>query len=827
MKIAFRNFLTTLRRYKVSSLLNVIGLTLAFTAFYVIMTQVWWELGYNRSLHDVEHIYLVENEDWYEPGKWSSWLNRPVPERVIASTAGVEVGGCMWGGFGSGTCWTSNEPSFGYNKFSASCGSVSLPFLDVFAFRSVEGDVHDIGKPKAYEADKVSIFGGIVAVNREVTREAAERMRVGVGSLIWVDTDEPQPDGAMEVVAVFEDFPDNSLLGECEVVKNLGETNLYTTSEWSFNYFVKFRPGADPDEFARQWTNVNQEMQREAAEKRVAAGDAADDDDESGIYGVRLSPVSELYFESDSQAPCRQGSVVTTYTLLGIAVLVIVLAFINFVNFFFALVPVRIRTVNTFKVFGAPASSLRFNFVFEAFGLVLIALLAAWYVSFALQGTEFASYISASLALSQNLEVVGLVAVVAFVMALAASLYPAWYITSFAPALVVKGSFGGTRSGRRLRTLLLGVQFFISIGLIIATSFIRLQHDYMMHYDMGFDKENLLAVRLSERGAASYDALRQKLLSDPQVKDVTGATSRLVSVGRMGWGQEFKGRQVAFQSYVVQPDFLRVMGIPITDGRDFLESDFDKELGTMIFNEAARREFEMQVGDRINGFVSPDEQIVGFCADFNFKPLQYGVSPFCFYLLPKKIQQENYWHLPHVVYVRMTPGADIAAVTAHIRRCIAEVDPRTEPGDIVVRVFDEELGLEYDNERKLTAIVGLFALLAVVIALMGVFGLVLFETQHRRREIAVRRVMGASRGEILAMFNRRYVMLVAVCFVLAVPVSIWAVRHWLAGFAYAVPLYWWVFALALAGVLAVTALTVTVRSWRAVNENPAESVKSE
>lgn len=811
MKIAFRNFLTTLRRYKISSLLNVIGLTLAFTAFYVIMTQVWWELGYNRSLHEADRIYLVENEDWYEPGKWSSWLNRPVLERVIASTAGVEVGGCMWGDFGSGTCWTSNEPSFGYNKFSASCGSVSLPFLDVFAFRSVEGDVHDLGKPK-------SVI---------VSREAAERMRVGVGSLIWVDTDEPQPDGAMEVVAVFEDFPDNSLLGECEVVKNLGETNLYTTSEWSFNYFVKFRPGADPDEFARQWTNVNQEMQREAAEKRAAAGDAADDDDESGIYGVRLSPVSELYFESDSQAPCRQGSVVTTYTLLGIAVLVIVLAFINFVNFFFALVPVRIRTVNTFKVFGAPASSLRFNFVFEAFGLVLIALLAAWYVSFALQGTEFASYISASLALSQNLEVVGLVAVVAFVMALAASLYPAWYITSFAPALVVKGSFGGTRSGRRLRTLLLGVQFFISIGLIIATSFIRLQHDYMMHYDMGFDKENLLAVRLSERGAVSYDALRQKLLSDPQVKDVTGATSRLVSVGRMGWGREFKGRQVAFQSYVVQPDFLRVMGIPITDGRDFLESDFDKELGTMIFNEAARREFEMQVGDRINGFVSPDEQIVGFCADFNFKPLQYGVSPFCFYLLPKKIQQENYWHLPHVVYVRMTPGADIAAVTAHIRRCIAEVDPRTEPGDIVVRVFDEELGLEYDNERKLTAIVGLFALLAVVIALMGVFGLVLFETQHRRREIAVRRVMGASRGEILAMFNRRYVMLVAVCFVLAVPVSIWAVRHWLAGFAYAVPLYWWVFALALAGVLAVTALTVTVRSWRAVNENPAESVKSE
>lgn len=814
MKIAFRNFLTTLRRYNISSLLNVAGLTLAFTAFYVIMTQVWWEMSYNRSLTDVERIYLVENEDWYEPGMWSSWLNRPIPERVVASTAGVEAGGCMWGGFGSGICWTRNEASFGYNKFSASDGSVSLPLLDVFAFRSVAGDVHDLRKPK-------SVI---------VSRSAAERMGVGLGSLIWVDTDEPKPDEALEVVAVFEDFPGNSLLGECEVVKDMGNNGLDDSSEWSFNYFVKFRPGADPSEFVRQWAKVREEMQRETAVKRAAAGDAADeedeDDDESDFYGVRLSPVADLYFESDSQAPCRQGSVVTTYTLLGIAVLVIVLAFINFVNFFFALVPVRIRTVNTFKVFGAPAGSLRFNFVFEAFGLVLLALLIAWYVSFALQGTEFANYISAPLALMQNLQVVGMVVGVALVMALAASLYPAWYITSFAPALVVKGSFGGTRSGRRLRTLLLGVQFFISIGLIVATCFIRLQHDYMMHYDMGFDKHGLVAVRVSTRAAVSYGALRQKLMADPQIADVTGASGQLVSVGRMGWGRNFKDRQVAFQCYPVQWNFLEVMGIPVTEGRGFRETDMRKELGSLIFNESARRDFGMQVGDRINGFVSSDEQIVGFCADFNFKPLQYGVSPFAFYILPDGFEQKG-WHASHSIYVRMAPGADIAAVSDHIRRCVAEVDPRTEPGDIVVRTFDEELGEQYRSERRLTTIVGLFALLAVVIALMGVFGLVLFETQYRRREIAVRRVMGASRSEILAMFNRRYVVLVVVCFVLAAPVSAWAVMRWLSGFAYAVPLHWWVFAAALAAVLAVTVLTVTVRSWHAANENPAVSVKSE
>lgn len=810
MKIAFRNFVTTLRRYKASSLLNVIGLTLAFTAFYIILVQVWWETGYNRSLPNVERAYLVETEDWYEPSNWSAWLNRSVSERVIASVPGIEAAGCMWGGFGPGTVWRQNAAKMGYDKFELPSGQVSLPFLDVFSFRSLEGDVHDLKKPKSVA----------------VSRSAAEQLGVGPGDLIWVDTDAPTAEEAREVVAVFADFADNTLLKDCKVVLDLGDRSFDNATDWSYNYFVRFAPGADLSVFSRRWKEVSLELARKEREEAVAAGETpADDEDDPA--GVRLSPVTELYFETDSEVPQEQGSLVTTYTLLGIALLTIVLAFINFVNFFFALVPVRIRAVNTFKVFGAPTASLRLSFIFEAVGLVVLSLLFAWYLAFFVQGTEFASYISASLTLSANLPVVGLVIVVALLTALAASLYPAYYITSFPPAMVVKGSFGGSRSGRRLRIALLSVQFVISIGLIIATGFIRLQHSYVMHYDMGFDKRDLLAVQVSERAAANYNTLREKLLADPQIKAVTGAASRMVSVNRMGWGRSFKGEQVSFQAYVVQPDFLRVMGVSVTEGRDFLESDAQKEIGTMIFNESARREFNMQVGDRINGFISKDEPIVGFCSDFNFQPLQYGVSPFCFYLLPRAAQFERGWHIPTCVYVRTTPGADVGAVSGYIRRSVAEIDPRMEPGEVTIRVFDEELGEEYAAERKLTTIVGLFALLAVVIALMGVFGIVLFETQHRRREIAVRKVMGATTREILALFNRRYVTMVVVCFVVAAPVSAWAVSRWLETFAYRTPMRWWVFALAFAAVLVVTVTTVTVRSWRAANENPADSVKSE
>ena len=142
-------------------------------------------------------------------------------------------------------------------------------------------------------------------------------------------------------------------------------------------------------------------------------------------------------------------------------------------------------------------------------------------------------------------------------------------------------------------------------------------------------------------------------------------------------------------------------------------------------------------------------------------------------------------------------------------------------------VLDEEINAHYARERRITTIVGLFTVLAVVIALMGVFGIVLFETQHRRREVAIRKVMGATTAEVLRLFNRRYVVLVVVCFILAAPVGFWIVDRWLASFAYRTPIHWWVFAAAFVVVLLVTVATVTFCSWRTADENPADSVKSE
>ena len=801
MKIALRNFLTTLRRYKASSLLNIVGLTLAFTACYIILVQVRWEMTYNRTLQNSERIYLIETTDWYEPGAWQAWVNRPLSERLIASTSAVEAGGCTWSGFGPSVVLRENTSKMGYDRFNnIYAGSISLPLLDVFEFKSVAGDVHDLKRAQ-------SVI---------VSRSTAEQLGVGVGDMLWCDTDQPSAENAYEVVAIFEDFPQNSLLADCKMAMDLGKESLDDPSEWSYNYYVRLQPGTDPSAIADGWEKFFIEMNPSAA----------NEDGHLDTAPVRLSCIRDLYFEADSRVPCVQGSLVTTYTLLGIALLVIALAFINFVNFFMALVPVRIRTVNTFKVFGAPNASLRFGFIFEALGLVLIALLLAWYLSFAIQGTELASYISAPLNLTQNLPVIGILLVVAVAMALVASLYPAWYITSFPPALVVKGSFSGTAGGRRLRTLLLGFQFTISMGLIIATGFILRQHNFMLRQEMGFDRRNLMAVQLSEKAALDYDALRDRLLADPRVVDVTGAEGRLVSVNRMAWGRRYKDEPISLQAYIVRWNFLRMIGIPITDGRDFLESDDHKETGMLICNEAARREYGFELGDEIGGFCGNDP-LVGVCTDFNFRPMQYSVIPFVFYVIPEEMSQQSGGRASQLLYLRYRPEADVAGVADYLRQCIAETDPHLTPGEIEIRTFEEELGQEYAKERRLATVVGLFTVLAVVIALMGVFGIVLFETQYRRREVAVRKVMGATTGEVLRLFNRRYLWMVIICFVIALPASLWIIHRWMASFAYRAPFTVWIPLAALAAVLLVTAATVTFCSWRTANENPADCVKSE
>ena len=799
MKIAFHNFLTTLRRYKVSSLLNVIGLTLAFTAFYVILVQVRWEMTFNRAIPDAGQICLVAPRSPFDETGYSICSTRPDGEQLIARSPEIEAGGCIRPWRHDQPVWVKRQGEF--RRFRMSVNSVSTGFPATVGMRVVEGDLQALTQPH-----------GVA-----LARSQAERLGLHAGDLLWFgDREGKRTDDPHEVVVLYEDFPANSSFAHIVAVTDVGDRDM-DSGYWNDCYFVRLRAGADPDAVARRWEEIHTENNRAYMERMAPIwGEEISEEERNDRRDCLLVPLDRLYFDRrvfDGMGTFPSGSSTLTCSLLSVAVLVILIALINFVNFFFALVPVRLRSVNILKVFGAPTRSLRFSFLFEALGFMLLAQFCAWYVAIALKGTEFASYVSSSLALGDNLPVLAISLGVSFAAAFVAGSLPAWYITSFNPAMAAKGSFVGSTAGRRFRTALLGVQFFIAIGLIVFSLCTLLQQRYVRRFELGFEHGRVLTFETNSQRLSRADRFGEfasALKQDPRIVGVTAGQGPFVVGNYSLWGREVAGEEVMIHVRPVRSNFLEVLGIPVLAGEGFKpEYDRDTTWHYIVNDLLARKGAGL-------GFRLDDGVVVGICPDIHFRPLQYPVVPFAFVTVSGDMG---------TFYVRLTAGADPDAACDHIRQTARRFDPDCEAPDI--RFMDEDIEMQYARERRITTIVGLFTVLAVVIALMGVFGIVLFETQHRRREVAIRKVMGATTGEVLRLFNRRYVTLVTVCFLLAAPAGYWAVDRWLGTFAYRMLIRWWVFAAAFVAVLLVTAATVTFCSWRTANENPADSVKSE
>lgn len=793
------NFLTTLRQYKTSSLINILGLAVAFASLYIILVQVNYDFTYNKSIKDCERIYLLQVPDWDEPGKYMSWISRPMAEGTIAGSPVVEGAGCGYIGELSGGDYCMEEDG-SIKEMKLAGTNVSLPWMDVFGYEAIEGSLKELERPKTIA----------------ISQSTAKKYKISLNSNIYSNL-KVNPDKLYTVVAIFKDKTGNSDLNKIETITNIGENSLNDWSEWSYNYFVKLKSANDLEAFYEHAAK----KQREILTQQGTDGENFEKSLER--IKIRLLPISETYFSDEGGTPGRSGNKTTTYTLLAIAVMVLIIALINFINFFFALVPIRIRMVNTKKVFGCSAISLRMSFIWEAIGTVIIALFLAWICVNIIETSNIANYISAPLALGEN--IIALVATIlaALVIALSGSVYPSYYITSFSAAMVLKGSFSSTKNGQRLRIILIGMQFTISIALIICTLLIKAQHSYMMNYDMGFNKEMLLSAYLPNKIAGTIEgreAFGNKLKENPQIKDMAYGDGNLIAEGRMGWGRMFKGKQISLQCMPVSWNFLEFMGIEIVEGRNFTRDDEFKENGTFVINQQASKEFEITLDDKLSGH-NGETEIAGFCKDFNFKPMQYGISPFVFYVFGK-----NGWRMPQHMYLRTTDNADIPAVIEYIKNTIMAFAPDTRRDKLEVEFFDQELGRQYKAEQRLTTLISLFTALSIVISLMGVFGLVMFETQYRKREIGLRRVHGATVTEILNIFNLKFLKIIGVCFIIAAPASYYVIYTWLGSFAYRTPIHWWIFAVALLIVTIITILLVTLRSLKAATDNPVEAIKN-
>ena len=778
------------RKTGVSTLINILGMSVAFAAAMILMVQVRWDTTYDANFEGHKQVFRMEN-NWMDKGLFSTSFSRPMIEIAKTASPNIEAVGTYWTMPQEATLNKDGEQTI----LSVPSARVDSSMFSVFPFEWVEGSAREFtaGETAVVSEEYAKTFFGDESA-------IGKCFKAGNGMEV-------------RVVGVFKDMPKNYSM-HYGVLVNLGDDYLDDSNEWSFPAFVKLKDPSLAKETETQMVNTLLEY----------VGDDVDEAQANEFRkGFRIVYLHEAHFERDVRANIASANKAITITLAAIAILLILIAIINFINFAFAEIPFRIKSINTRKVLGEGRGSLIGRQLLHAGLIALIAFAIACLIMHVVAGTSWASYVSDSLALKDNIGILVLMLGVALVSAVIAGFAPALYSTSQPAALVLKGSYGTSVKGKALRNILVGLQFVLSFLFILMALFVSVQTKFMIGKDMGFDEARVLQTWCGYPAGNQKDALRSHLLQNPSIEDVTFCDSPIVSDQRMSWSRTGDdGNQVFMEVLPVDDNFVQFFGLQMVEGRDFRESDNQNEAGSIIPNETFMQMFpQFHVGSLMYGHVDNSE-IVGVVKDFNFKSLQHAMGPLVLYNWGK-----DGWRPFGTMYVRTVPGADFKDVSDSIKDAICKFDPRREPHMITVSHLDEWVEDMYQSEQSLGKLISIASFVALLIAIIGIIGLVFFETQFIRKEIAVRRVNGATVGSILKMINKKYLIMAGASFVIAAPVAYWLMTAWRKGFAYQSPIPVWIFIVALLAVAAITLAVVTLQSWRAASANPVESLKNE
>ena len=791
MKTILRNFFSVLRRFKAASVLNVLGLSIAFVAFMLIMMQVNYDYTFDCSHRNADAIFRV---DIVHGSKGSqAIICRPFARAFTESSPHIK-GGCLLNAWvGSPFFYVEqNGQRTGYRE---NAWEVTPGLLDVIHFDMLEGTAQALDEPGSVilpESMAKKIFGNETAVGKQLIAPNVEM-------------------NAQIIKGVYKDFPRNSALQKVIYVAMNPKENYDNWGNWNYFFFVRLDDPANKE-------NVLDNFKSNFNAKEVFGNEFEWGGEES--FDLRLTSLPDVHFLNNVDFDSMpKASRQTLLVLFSIAFVIIIIAGINFTNFSTALTPMRIKSINTQKVLGSSDRMLRGSLLVEAVGVSTFAYLLSLLFLYVIPKTPVASLVDADISFGAQPMIIAGTAVIAVIVGVLAGLYPSYYVTSFPPALVLKGSFGLSLAGRRMRSVLVGIQFVASFILIIGSLFMYLQNRYMQNAPLGYDKEEMIIVHLNNKINKDRDAFTNQLKSFSGVEDVTYSQFLLSSQDQyMGWGRDYNGKNINFQCLPVSSSFLKVMGIEVKEGRDFRPEDDQKETGCYIFNEKAKAQLELKLNEQIDG-----DEIIGFIPDIKFASFRQEVTPMAFYLWGKYQwgQEGNYYN---AAYVKFKAGSDLRAGMEHVRESLKKFDSEYP---FVIRFYDEVLQHTYEKELKIGSLITLFSLVAIFISIVGVFGLVVFESEYKRKEIAVRKVLGSTTGEVLYMFNVSYFWILLICFVLGAPVAWYGVHRWLENFAYRTPMYWWVLPLAFLAIGMITFLTVTYQNWHVANENPVKNIKSE
>ncbi|WP_057938534.1 ABC transporter permease [Algoriphagus resistens] len=787
-------FIRNFRKNPGHSLLSLFGLSIAFSCIFLISLWVINEFSFDRFHKDPENLYKVithVNANGSFQTEFTAGFNmnaESIPE--VEEVTHISTGSrwphelCFWPENGDGECIYFN-------------GVYASPSLfSTFSFSILSGDpnpLEDVAQIAISEKMARTLYGEESPLGKTIKIDGSKEV---------------------SIAAVFQDIPSQSSIKfdfalPFSIYQRQTGINEERLQSWFFDVYLKTSSNVPAKQLSEK-LNHPTVLGEEYLSKKIS---------------YEAVPFTDWHLNNAYENGKNAGGRIDYVRLfILIALLVLAMAVINFVNLSTARATLRAKEIGVRKAIGAVKNTLIVQFMSESFMMVLASFLLgiAWTV---LALPRFNSLIDASLSLSLigGMNVLYLLVFLVSV-ALLAGLYPSLVLSSFQSARILKGSGANNFTGSlNIRKVLMTVQLCLSIGIILFSSVIYFQLDFIREKNLGFDKENMIRLEPSFRLLKSYDAFRSETLKSDAIIDMTAANANPMIIGNstvaVDWAGKSPDSQINFQTLAALANFSELFGLEVLEGRAFLPEKQTKDslVTEALISEtaAAYLGFENPIGEKIRIHDYQDCEIVGVVNDLHTGSLKESIQPLIIYSMPIE-------YLPGI-YIKYKPGEAQKALEA-----ISGAYKLIEP-DLLIKYWfqDETFDNLYKTESIASNLVLTFSVISIVIAVIGIVGLATFNTLRKTKEIGVRRVFGASQFESLLVLVNEFVWVLLLAFLIAVPVAWFASLKWLNTYAYKTEMPWASFLWIIVGAVLLILGIIWIQSQKTIAMNPTKSLRNE
>ena len=800
-----RNYLKqtwrSLVKNKTYSLLNIIGLSVGLTCFALIALWVNHELSYDKFNHNYDRIFRLTGTAKTETG---------ISESAVSSAPMAKALKDDYPEIENTVRFEMHEEIVTHKGQQILQPGILLTdpsFFNIFSYHLTRGDVTTaLNEP-------FSII---------LTKSTAKKYfgdNDPIGQTLLINLHDSTGFGAnYKITGIMPDPPQNAhftfnILGSFKTVE-VSNPDVLTVDGWgdaSFYTYLLLKKGVDHKAFSNKISQFYGKYIGDLFEIW------------RNIYSYKLQPLSDIHLRSNLQYEiAATGNAKQVYIFSTIAIFILLLAAINYTNLATARSVNRAKEVGVKKVVGAGKRQLLMQYLFESVFTAILALALSLVLAVLLQPFFYRLTGKDLSLLSFPILLVFLIAVTIF-LGLISGIYPAIILSGFKPIGILKGSFKSSSRGIVLRKTLVVSQFVITIILVTGIIVINSQMSYIKHKDLGYDKDGLIFLRVHGNTDVinGYNAFKNDVLSNPLVSGAAVSNTLLGSLGSGGSETvDINGNplQVNTSRLRVDADYLKVHGIKLIAGQNFGIHAATDSIRQIILNENAIKSFGWKDAETAIGkpFKMGDQtgKVIGVVKDFHFSTLQHLISPLV--IFPSQDR-----------FSRITLKADVSNLS-QTRAWLDKVWKRNFPSALLDYSFSENVFEEqYREEEKFSTIFLYFSILSLVIACLGLYGLISYTTTQKTKEIGIRKVLGATANGIVTMLSGSFLKLVSFACVIAIPVAWYIMNRWLEDFAYRTHISWWMFTVAGLLVLLVALITVSFEAIKAAIANPVKSLRTE